>query len=258
VVLAPAPRRWHEDELRLLAGFSQCIERIVAPSPTIDPREEADEFIAEVYHDLRSPLQVVSLNLEYLLARAPDNDWAWKQACIGRAVRSARRMQQLVADLDEYLNGRRGADEATTRSRAAVDEVLEILRPAAEANAIRLVGDIDDDVTVRIAPRHLFRVLSNLVANAIKYAGRGTDVVVHVTRNGDRARFIVQDHGPGIAPEHCHKLFDRAWLATSPVRKGSGLGLAISRRLVETHGGTLGVVSTVGAGSSFVVELDCG
>jgi len=65
----------------------------------------------------------------------------------------------------------------------------------------------------------------------------------------------VTDHGPGIAADDCSRLFDREWLAQSPLRKGSGLGLAIAKRLVETCGGTIGVSSRLGEGSSFIVTL---
>jgi signal transduction histidine kinase len=106
-----------------------------------------------------------------------------------------------------------------------------------------------------MAPRELVRVLSNVVGNAVKYADPDTDVVIATARKDDRVRFIVTDQGPGIAPEDCERLFDREWLAQSPLRKGSGLGLAIAKRLVEASSGTIGVSSRLGGGSSFIVTL---
>jgi signal transduction histidine kinase len=256
VVMSSTPARWDATDLLVLREFARCIERL--SEPETDPRADAEELIAAVHHDLCNPLQAISLNLELLMSMLPEHDRRSSRPRLEQARESVHCMRQLVDELDEYLHGRRQLQhETSTTVEAAVREIVGVLSPVASHKEIRLVADmLAGDAVVKMPPRPLFRVLSNVVGNAIKYANRGSDVLLSTSRQEGRVRFVVADRGPGIAPEDCRRLFDREWLARSPLRKGSGLGLAIAKRLVEAHGGTLGVVSTLGAGSSFIIEVD--
>jgi signal transduction histidine kinase len=109
----------------------------------------------------------------------------------------------------------------------------------------------------------LLRALGNLVSNAVKFTPAGGRVDVEARAeapaagSGDAARvaFAVRDTGAGIAPAHLPHLFERFWQAHEQQRGGAGLGLAIARGIAEAHGGTLGVVSEVGRGSTFTLTL---
>jgi signal transduction histidine kinase len=104
----------------------------------------------------------------------------------------------------------------------------------------------------------LTQVVTNLVDNAVKYTGAGGSVQVRVWEQADGVRLAVADTGPGIAPEHLPRVFDRFYrldAARTRSRGGSGLGLAICRELVEAHGGRIWAESVPGAGSVFALAL---
>jgi signal transduction histidine kinase len=101
-------------------------------------------------------------------------------------------------------------------------------------------------------------VLANIVGNAVKLTPAPGEVRLSVRAAGDRAEVRVSDTGPGIAPDELPHLFDRFYRTEASMRAatpGTGLGLTIARSLVEAHGGTLTVESTLGGGSTFVVSL---
>jgi signal transduction histidine kinase len=100
-------------------------------------------------------------------------------------------------------------------------------------------------------------VISNLVGNALKFTPAGGTVTVGAAlEGGDAVRFWVRDTGPGIAPEDLEHLWDPFWQAEGPARRGgAGLGLPIARGIVEAHGGTVGVESQLGAGTTFWFTL---
>jgi signal transduction histidine kinase len=103
----------------------------------------------------------------------------------------------------------------------------------------------------------LVQALTNLVANAMKYAPRGTAVRVSALSQGAGVRFLVRDAGPGISPEEVPNLFSRFFQGKAPLRRvmGTGLGLVIAKAIVEQHGGKIGVESTPGQGAMFWFDL---
>jgi len=114
---------------------------------------------------------------------------------------------------------------------------------------------------VRADRRALEHVLANLVDNALKYCAEGATVRVGAVRENGRVRISVSDDGPGVAPQHLERIFERFY-RVDPGRSrelgGTGLGLAIVKHLVEAMGGTVAVESRVGAGSTFYFTLLAG
>ena len=101
----------------------------------------------------------------------------------------------------------------------------------------------------------MVQVLSNLIANALKFTPRGGRIAVTGRRDGPRVRFEVADTGPGIAEDQIARLFERYWKGRSSPRGGLGLGLYICKQLVAAHGGDIGVRSRLGDGSTFWFTL---
>jgi signal transduction histidine kinase len=104
----------------------------------------------------------------------------------------------------------------------------------------------------------LGQVMNNLLSNAVRYSAGGTEIRVSADVIGDSIEIDVSDHGSGVAPEDCERIFEKFYRgrhgATLAVR-GTGLGLAVARQLVEAHAGTIGVRSTLGRGSTFWLRL---
>jgi signal transduction histidine kinase len=140
--------------------------------------------------------------------------------------------------------------------------VDELIRQIAE-RASSLYGEMDlalelpaDLPVVSIDPQRIAQVLDNLLSNSHKYA-RGTQVVIRAKNLGEFIRVEVEDQGPGLAKEHLPHLFERFYRvpdADGTVR-GTGLGLYIGRKIVEAHGGEIGVSSNLGKGSCFYFTL---
>jgi signal transduction histidine kinase len=142
-------------------------------------------------------------------------------------------------------------------SHVLLERVAALMRPMAEDARVRLIVVPGADSTrLAIDYERMLRVFSNLIGNAIKFSAAGASVVVSADAMTGGVRFSVSDRGPGVAPEHLLRVFDRHWQATQhPQRGGFGLGLPIAKRLVEAHGGVIGVTSAPAGGATFHFTL---
>src|SRR5207248_10459776 len=116
----------------------------------------------------------------------------------------------------------------------------------------------DDLPTVTVDLDRLGQVMNNLLSNAARYSAGGTQIRVSAVRTGTSVEIDVADQGPGVAPEDCERIFEKFYRGRHGVTlavRGTGLGLAVARQLVEAHGGSIGVRSTLGRGSTFWVRL---
>ncbi len=140
--------------------------------------------------------------------------------------------------------------------RTLLEDALSMLEPLARRGEVRLVTSAEPGIpAVKVDYERVLRVFSNLVVNAVKFSPRESEVMVKAEWRDETIRFSVTDSGAGIAPEHLPHLFDRFWQADGRDRRGIGLGLAIAKAIVVAHGGTIGVTSTLGIGSTFCFEL---
>jgi signal transduction histidine kinase len=113
----------------------------------------------------------------------------------------------------------------------------------------------DRNATVHADPLRVSQILGNLMGNALKFTPVRGHITLRAAPNGRLVVFQVVDNGPGIPPAHVEHLFDKFWQARQSDNSGVGLGLTIARGLVEAHGGTMSVESTVGTGSTFSFTL---
>ncbi|PTL84651.1 hypothetical protein DAT35_06185 [Vitiosangium sp. GDMCC 1.1324] len=218
-----------------------------------------DEVLAIVSHDLRNPLNVISLGAAFLLKHLPQGPEAasWrKQADLIR--RSADRAVLLIQDLLEVAKleaGRVAVERNPEDVGGLMDEVVELHRPLAEARGLRLELEVEMAVPPVLADRsRVLQVFSNLIGNAVRYTPAGGRITVRARREGQLVRFFVSDTGKGIEPEFLPHLFERYWQAKGS-REGAGLGLTIAKGIVEAHGGRVQVESELGKGSTFSFTL---
>jgi signal transduction histidine kinase len=126
----------------------------------------------------------------------------------------------------------------------------------AETKGIRLVADVGADVVVQGDRVRLEQVGANLVDNAVKHTPAGGQINVEVQRDGDSALLRVRDTGSGIPADELPRIWDRLFRGdTSRADRGLGLGLSLVKAVVEAHGGSVGVTSEPGRGSTFTVSL---
>jgi PAS domain S-box-containing protein len=220
-----------------------------------------DEFLATVSHELRTPLTSI-LGFSTML-RTDSLDEASSTRAVEIIDRNAKTLAQLIEDLLDFsriINGKFHLQVRPLGLAEIINATIESLRPAADAKDIQIQSHIDPDVgLVSGDPNRLQQVVSNLLANAIKFTPGGGRVEVKLERVNSHARLIVSDTGAGISPDFLPYVFDRFRQSDSAsTRKygGLGLGLAIVRQIVEMHGGTVQAESYGETqGASFTVEI---
>src|SRR5919201_1337106 len=217
-------------------------------------------FLSRMSHELRTPLTAI-LGFSELLELAPLRPK--DQRAVAHIKDAGRHLLDLineVLDLSRIEAGQVTLSLEAVSVQAVAAECLDLLAPLAAqaAVALRLDPALSGQAHVRADAQRLKQVLVNLLSNAIKYNRRGGTVTLScVDRPQNRLRLAVTDTGAGMLAEQIARLFvpfERLDAAQSGV-EGTGLGLALSRGLVELMGGTLGVESAVGMGSTFWIEL---
>jgi signal transduction histidine kinase len=228
-----------------------------------------DEVLAVVSHDLRNPLSTIAMCAAALVdagARAEGPAGEAVRGAAGTVQEAVRWMEAIIEDLLEAARlegGRPALRRAPVDAAALVRRVAELHAAQADAAGVTLAAHAAPGLPALDADaERLLRALGNLVSNAVKFTPAGGRVDVEARAeapaalgDGARVAFAVRDTGAGIAPANLPHLFERFWQAHEQQRGGAGLGLAIARGIAEAHGGTLGVVSEVGRGSTFTLTL---
>ncbi|MDQ6846682.1 MAG: HAMP domain-containing histidine kinase [Candidatus Dormibacteraeota bacterium] len=214
-------------------------------------------FVSDASHELRTPLTSIGGYAE-LLRRNPDMTETDVLLATRRIEEEARRMGVLVDDL--LLLAR--LDQGRPLEMAPVELAVLVTDAAADARAAdpdrTIVEGIEAHVQVIGDDMRLRQVLGNVVRNALVHTPQGTPVEIGLALAGDKAVIEVIDHGPGIAPNHAHRIFER-FHRSDPGRSrdqgGSGLGLSIAAAVVSAHGGSIRVDQTRGGGATFRIQL---
>jgi len=213
------------------------------------------DFVANVSHELKTPLTSISGYAETLLGETPDD--ATVHRFLGTILSNARRMQRLVDDLldlsriesGRWLPARTNVDV----SLAARDSWTGVAGPA-RAGDVELAIEIEPGAeTVSADPDALRQVLTNLFDNSIRHTPAGGRIVCGSRRDGAGITISVSDNGSGITREHLPRIFERFYradLSRSREEGGTGLGLAIVKHLVEAHGGRVQAESELGRGTT--------
>ena len=217
------------------------------------------DFVANVSHELKTPLTAVSGYAETLLDDGIPAEQ--RRRFVETIYDNATRMQRIVDDLLDLSRIESGGWRPNvTRVDVAgvVHDVFTAIQPAASAKGLALAAEIAPDAThVRADPTAFRQILTNLVENAVRYTRDG-GVTLRTRRTHDGVLVDVTDTGIGIAAEHLPRIFERFYrvdAGRSRAEGGTGLGLAIVRHLVDAHGGRIEATSAVGRGTTISVLL---
>ncbi len=227
------------------------------------------EFVANVSHELRSPLTALNGFIETLKGPAK-NDKKAQERFLDIMENEAGRMNRLVDDLlslskveaNEHVRPENSVDLIDT-----IGQAIEILTPIARQEKISIDLEIADDIrtTLLADGDQLLQVFLNLLENALKYGGANGHVSIQMFNSkrvlgvrGKTIGIVFKDEGAGIAPEHLARLTERFYrvdTGRSREKGGTGLGLAIVKHIIARHRGRLLITSTLGRGSNFSVLL---
>jgi len=217
------------------------------------------DFVANVSHELKTPVGALALLAEALLEAADDPKASRRFA--ERIHHESQRLARLVKELLE-LSRLQGADPLPEPVPVPVDriiaEVVDRARTGAAAKGIELLVTGTSGLTVYGNEGQLVTAVANLVENAITYSPENTKVTIDATQAGDQVHIAVIDHGIGIAAKDLDRIFERFYRADQARSRdtgGTGLGLAIVRHIAVNHGGRVTVESTEGIGSTFTLRL---
>jgi two-component system sensor histidine kinase RpfC len=221
-------------------------------------------FLANMSHEMRTPLNGIVGVVDLMKTTALSTRQSELVGLLRHSITVLRSLVDDVLDISKIEAGHLTIEVAPFDLHTCVNGLVNLLRPHAQAKGLVLTAMMDPALEYRVRgdQHHLRQVLLNLVGNAIKFTEHG-EVALSVmlkreTTEGVTARFEVRDTGIGIAPEAISRIFDRFVQADqSTTRKygGTGLGTTIAKQLTELMGGSIGVTSTLGEGSTFWVEL---
>lgn len=217
------------------------------------------DFVANISHELKTPIGAVGLLAEALSSASDDPEQVRRFA--KRLTKEADRLARITQEIIEL--SRLQATDALTRAELVdVDHVVAVAmdqnRVVAEAHKVQLASGGDAGAEVYGDETLLATALHNLISNAIQYSPRGSRVGVGVSHNDGIVEIAVTDQGVGIPDEDQDRVFER-FFRTDPARSrntgGSGLGLSIVKHVVQNHGGDVRVWSQPGNGSTFTIRL---
>jgi signal transduction histidine kinase len=221
-----------------------------------------DEFLANTSHELRTPLYGITGLAESLIDGATGELPEATKANLGMLVASARRLTALIDDILDFSKLEHDSLEVDLKPvdlHSVVDLVLALSRPLVGAKPLELNNAVAADLPAVLADENrLQQILHNLVGNAIKFTEAGEVEVAAAERDG-RVLVRVRDTGIGIPEGQQERIFEAFAQADASIERqfgGTGLGLAVSRRLIDLHGGSLGVESAPGKGATFFFDLE--
>jgi signal transduction histidine kinase len=217
-----------------------------------------DEFIAMLNHDLKNIFSSIIGTSQILLDKDVDNNI---KPYITIIEKSSNRMLKLANDFLEYFlseNEKLILDITDVNIEEITEDAVSTFRTLfLEKNLdIRIKSDIKEEIQIDCAK--IFTVISNLISNAIKFSPENGEININIIKNHDKIKFEIADTGIGIDQVNVEKIFNAFFTLNKNQyrkRKGIGLGLAICKKIIELHGGKIGVESEINNGSTFWFTL---
>ena len=239
----------------LVRGFNSMAERLQVND------QQRRSMLADISHELRTPITVIQGNVEGIL----DGLYPADEARLKSIIEETQILSRLVDDLRTLALAESGA----LRLKREPTSLAELVRDAAsgfESQAkekeISLEMSLEHEDDANIDPQRVREVLTNLLSNALRYTPRGGEINVRLTEAGSGVRgarsvtISVEDNGPGIESTDLPYVFDRFYKSSDS--GGMGLGLSIAKYLVEAHGGKIWAESEVGKGTKIAFMLPAG
>jgi two-component system OmpR family sensor kinase/two-component system sensor histidine kinase BaeS len=222
-------------------------------------QQQRRQTIADIAHELGTPLSVIQGNLEAML----DGVVPFTQQQVASLHDESLLLSRIISDLRQLSLAEAGQlkmNRLPTELTGLVQQAVEAIQASAQARGLSITASLPPDLPLAlIDPDRIAQVVRNLLTNAIRYTSEGGSISAKVERlDGDWLQVSVSDTGSGISPEDLPNVFDRFYRADrsrSKTTGGVGLGLAVARELVTAHGGCIWAESQLGKGSTFSFTL---
>jgi len=249
------PARNAGDELdRLIEAFNHMMQRLNLSF------EQIRQFSTDVSHELRTPLTVVRGQLEVAMFTA--NTVAQYREAMADALEGVDRLSNIVRALlmlSQAESGKLVLQKTQLDFAELIRDQVDQYQIPAEAEGVRLSAELPETCNILADRIQMERLVSNLLSNAIKYTKSGGTVKAQLVGEGEQVKFIVDDTGVGIAPDHLPHIFDRFYrVPSADPEKGLGLGLSFVAWIVKAHGGGIEVQSELQKGTRFIVSVPAG
>lgn len=246
----PTPR--DNDEVgRMVLALNRMLDRVARSV------EQMQRFTADAAHELRTPLTVLRTGLEITLTR--ERTPAEYRAALGDALQATERLTRLAEDLLALARLDAGMVPASEMAPVDVTELLQDLADAWRSRASELAVDFDlaptPGLTIQGRLADLYRLLNNLIDNALRHSPAGGVVSLDSRRDEESVRISISDDGPGIAPGEEQKLLDRFYRGRGEKTGGSGLGLSIADMIARAHGGEIRLANRAAGGCVATLTL---
>ena len=251
--------------LMLVQGYFNIIkpysDKIKELESAAEESKEAEllrrEFVANVSHELKTPLTSISGFIETLQAGAADDPEIRHKFIDIIAIETAR-LKRLIEDLLVLsdIENRRDSEGAEFDIKSAVENTVDALKPISEAKHINVIMSLEEGLVINGSIDRFRQMMVNLIENAVKYSDEGGRIWVTAAKSAGQITVSVRDEGIGIAPEHHERLFERFYRVDKSRSKkagGTGLGLSIVKHIAVLFGASLKVESKVGEGTEFFV-----
>ena len=215
------------------------------------------EFVANVSHELKTPLTSISGFIETLQAGAADNPEIRTRFIDIIAIETAR-LKRLIEDLLVLsdIESKKETAECAFNVKDAINSTVETLDPIAADKNITILTELEEKIYITGSVDRFCQMMMNLIENAIKYSDDGGRIWIKAYEDDDEITVLVRDEGIGIAPEHHERLFERFYRVDKSRSKkagGTGLGLSIVKHIAALFGADLKVESRIGEGTTFFV-----
>ncbi|HSR37251.1 MAG TPA: HAMP domain-containing sensor histidine kinase, partial [Desulfurivibrionaceae bacterium] len=263
----------HHDELRervraATGELAESNQKLTESNRLLSAASDRkSDFVARASHELRTPLTTIKGSMEYITARlaalspsevgkCPQSELRDFFDVITRNTNRLIRMVNALLDIERIEMGVTGTLHFSRIDlNAVIRETVTTMECLAQEKNMALVAELPPELTLRADEDRIRQVLTNLLANAIKFGPDHSTVTIRARREEDLVVVAVHDQGPGIAPGEREKVFDKFYKLGN--KEGSGLGLAICRSIIAAHGGVIGVADQ-GPGACLYFWLPAG
>ncbi|PTL83102.1 HAMP domain-containing sensor histidine kinase [Vitiosangium sp. GDMCC 1.1324] len=247
-VLPAAPGTRRGDEVSEVEGaLHEASERLN------EAREAQEQLIARAAHELRTPLALMRTSLD--LALWKERDAQSLREALEETRREVARLSALAGNLLDLASfGKGGWDVRAGDLREVVEDAAAAARAEAEGRGVWVTVDGPEPAPCAFHGASVRQAVDNLLANALRYAPKGTEISVRLAHEGNGWRLSVRDRGPGIPVEHRQSVF-QPFHRVEPKGEGTGLGLAVVQEVAKRHGGRAWVAEVEGSGAEVVLEL---